>query len=65
MGMLNLMCSPCVGGHQVSEGLKLGKTYWIVWPKAASTKPKVATFRDWLLAKAADDAGRLRKVFAG
>jgi hypothetical protein len=34
-------------------------------PKAASTKSKVATFRDWLLAEAADDARWLRKVFAG
>jgi hypothetical protein len=31
--------------------------------KAASTKPKVATFRDWLLAEAADDTRRLRKIF--
>ena len=45
-------------------GLKLTRTYWIVCPKATSTKPKVATFRDWLLAEAADDARRLRKTFA-
>jgi hypothetical protein len=45
-------------------GLKLTRTYWIVSPKATSTKPKVATFRDWLLAEAADDARRLRKLFA-
>jgi LysR family glycine cleavage system transcriptional activator len=45
-------------------GLKLARTYWIVCPKATSTKPKVATFRDWLLAEAADDARRLRKIFA-
>ena len=45
-------------------GLKLAKTYWIVCPKATSTKPKIATFRDWLLAEAADDARRLRKIFA-
>jgi len=45
-------------------GLKLTRTYWIVCPKATSTKPKVATFRDWLLAEAADDARRLRKIFA-
>jgi len=45
-------------------GLKLARTYWIVYPKATSTKPKVATFRDWLLAEAADDARRLRKLFA-
>jgi LysR family glycine cleavage system transcriptional activator len=45
-------------------GLKLAKTYWIVCPKATSMKPKIATFRDWLLAEAADDARRLRKLFA-
>ena len=45
-------------------GLKLTRTYWIVCPKATSTKPKVATFRDWLLAEAADDMRRLRKLFA-
>lgn len=44
-------------------GLKLTRTYWIVCPKANSTKPKVVTFRDWLLAEAADDARRLRKIF--
>lgn len=44
--------------------LKLSKTYWIVCPKAASMKPKIATFRDWLLAEAADDTRRLRKMFA-
>jgi LysR family glycine cleavage system transcriptional activator len=42
--------------------LKLSKTYWIVCPKAAATKPKIATFRDWLLAEAADDTRRLRKI---
>jgi|SRR3977135_1824164 len=45
-------------------GLKLAKTYWIVCPKATSMKPKIATFRDWLLAETADDARRLRKIFA-
>jgi len=45
------------------QNLKLTRTYWIVCPKAASKKPKIATFRDWLLAEAADDARRLRKLF--
>src|SRR5216683_1608134 len=45
------------------RSLKLSKTYWIVCPKAASTKPKIMTFRDWLLAEAADDTRRLRKMF--
>ena len=42
--------------------LKLSKTYWIVCPKTTSKKPKIVTFRDWLLAEAADDARRLRKL---
>src|SRR3979409_1025019 len=45
-------------------GLKLSNTYWIVCPKATSTTPKIVTFRDWLLAEAADDARRLKKMFA-
>jgi LysR family glycine cleavage system transcriptional activator len=44
--------------------LKLSRSYWIVCPKAASLKPKIVTFRDWLLAEAADDTRRLKKMFA-
>jgi LysR family glycine cleavage system transcriptional activator len=44
--------------------LKLSKTYWIVCPRAAAMKPKIVTFRDWLLAEAADDTRRLKKMFA-
>ena len=39
--------------------LPISKTYWIVCPKATSTLPKITTFRDWLLAEAADDVRRL------
>jgi len=45
-------------------GLRLSKTYWIVCPKATTSVPKIATFRKWLLAEAAEDARRLRKMFA-
>src|SRR5438445_7523459 len=45
-------------------GLRLSRTYWIVCPKATSMKPKLATFRAWLLDEAADDARRLKKLFA-
>jgi hypothetical protein len=45
-------------------GLRLSRTYWIVCPKATSTKPKITRFRDWLLAEAKDDVRRLRKMFA-
>jgi len=42
--------------------LSLKKTYWIVCPKATSSMPKIATFRKWLLAEAAEDARRLKAV---
>jgi LysR family glycine cleavage system transcriptional activator len=45
-------------------GLRLSNTYWIVCPKATSSMPKITTFRDWLLAEAADDARRLQKMLA-
>ena len=37
-------------------------TYWIVSPKATAKLEKIARFRDWLLAEAADDARRLAEV---
>jgi LysR family transcriptional regulator, glycine cleavage system transcriptional activator len=40
----------------------LSKTYWIVCPKATMTLPKIVTFRDWLLAEAAEDLRQLKKV---
>src|SRR5690606_6454038 len=36
--------------------------YWIVCPKANAQLPKIATFRDWLLAEAAEDERRLAKL---
>ena len=39
--------------------LPLKNTYWIVCPKATSALPKIAAFRDWLLAEAAADARQL------
>jgi LysR family glycine cleavage system transcriptional activator len=44
--------------------LKLSKSYWIVCPKATSALPKIATFRDWLLAEAAEDTRRLKTLLA-
>ena len=44
-----------------TEALRLSKTYWIVCPKATSNVPKIATFRDWLLAEAAQDLRQLKK----
>ena len=41
--------------------LPLKNTYWIVCPKATSALPKIAAFRDWLLAEAAADAQQLER----
>jgi LysR family glycine cleavage system transcriptional activator len=46
----------------IDVSLRMSKTYWIVCPKAAASVPKITTFRDWLLAEAADDARRLKAV---
>ena len=47
-----------------SETLRLAKTYWIVCPKATALLPKITMFRDWLLAEAAEDTRRLRKLLS-
>jgi LysR family glycine cleavage system transcriptional activator len=44
------------------ESLPVSKTYWIVCPKATAALPKIATFRDWLLAEAASDLRRLKSL---
>jgi LysR family glycine cleavage system transcriptional activator len=46
----------------VSAAPKLAKTYWIVCPQATAAMPKIAMFRDWLLAEAAEDARRLKAL---
>jgi LysR family transcriptional regulator, glycine cleavage system transcriptional activator len=40
-------------------GLKAPYAYWIVCPKSTADLPKIATFRDWLIAEAAEDVRRL------
>lgn len=42
--------------------LPVSYAYWIVCPKATAKLPKIATFRDWLLAEAAEDARRLSEI---
>jgi LysR family transcriptional regulator, glycine cleavage system transcriptional activator len=44
------------------ESLRLSKTYWIVCPKATTTLPKIATFREWLLAEASSDLRQLKEL---
>ena len=54
-----------LGGRLVrpfAEALRLSKTYWIVCPKATAALPKVKTFRDWLMAEAAQDMRKLQKL---
>jgi LysR family transcriptional regulator, glycine cleavage system transcriptional activator len=41
--------------------LKVPYSYWIVCPKPTAALPKIATFRDWLLAEAAEDSRRSRR----
>jgi len=41
--------------------LRMAHNYWVVCPKAAADVPKVAAFRDWLLAEAAEDARHLKR----
>jgi LysR family glycine cleavage system transcriptional activator len=47
-----------------TEELRLAKSYWIICPKATAALPKIATFRDWLLAEAANDQRQLKKLGA-
>jgi len=44
----------------IDVSLRMSNTYWIVCPKVTSNVPKIATFRNWLLAEAAEDARRLK-----
>jgi LysR family glycine cleavage system transcriptional activator len=39
--------------------------FWIVCPKAVADLPKIATFRGWLLAEAAEDGRRLAALNSG
>jgi LysR family glycine cleavage system transcriptional activator len=48
-----------------AEELRLSKTYWIICPKAITSMPKIVRFRNWLLAEAANDVRRLKKIGAG
>jgi LysR family glycine cleavage system transcriptional activator len=48
----------------IDVSLRMANTYWLVCPKAAANVPKIATFRNWALTEATDDARRL-KALAG
>jgi LysR family transcriptional regulator, glycine cleavage system transcriptional activator len=46
----------------IDVSLRMAHTYWIVCPKVTSRVPKIAMFRNWLLAEAAEDARRLKRL---
>jgi LysR family glycine cleavage system transcriptional activator len=46
----------------IDVSLRMSNTYWIVCPKVTANIPKIATFRNWLLAEAAEDARRLKTL---
>jgi LysR family transcriptional regulator, glycine cleavage system transcriptional activator len=48
----------------IDISMKTSNTYWIVCPNVSSKIPKIAIFRDWLLAEAAEDARRLSALEA-
>ena len=46
----------------IDVSLRMSNTYWIVCPQVSSKVPKIATFRKWLLAEAAEDARGLKAL---
>jgi len=46
----------------VEVSLPMPNTYWVVCPKVTSRTRKIAAFREWLLAEAAEDARRLQSL---
>lgn len=46
----------------IDVSLRVANTYWIVCPKAASKIQKIAAFRNWVLAEAAEDTRRLKAL---
>ena len=45
----------------VDVSLRMANTYWFVCPKAVLNVRKIATFRNWVFAEAADDTRRLKE----
>jgi LysR family glycine cleavage system transcriptional activator len=48
-----------------AQTLPASFAYYVVCPRAVAAQPKVAAFRDWLLAEAAADTSRLDALLAG
>lgn len=58
------LASPILYAREIAAGLlvqpfpdlvELSPGYWIVWPTERRRSPKIARFRDWLIASAAED----------
>ena len=47
--------APAVLSDPFALSLKVPYSYWIVCPKPTAALPKISTFREWLLAEAAED----------
>jgi LysR family glycine cleavage system transcriptional activator len=47
----------------VALSLEMPNTFWIVSPKPTARTPKIAIFREWLLAEAEEDARRLASIY--
>jgi len=45
-----------------SLALPVSYAYWIVCPKATAQIPKIVTFRDWIIAEAAEEKRRLQEL---
>ena len=45
-----------------SQALAASYAFWIVCPKSAAAQPKIASFREWLLAEAKKDAQRIARL---
>jgi LysR family glycine cleavage system transcriptional activator len=46
----------------VDVSLRIANTYWVVCPKSVSSVPKIARFRNWVVAEAAEDTRRLKAL---
>lgn len=65
LARLTLAVSEMIGGRLVrlfDVSLPAAKTYWIVCPLPTMALPKVALFRNWLLAEVASDLQQLRAL---
>jgi len=56
----DLICGRLV--RPFPQALEAPYAYWIVCPKSAADLPKIATFRNWVLREAEDDAGRIAEL---